>query len=211
MELNESWFVQSPRQFHPLPNRFRIVTVGGLDQPYKGVDLLIRAVSDCVAEGLDLELSVVGGGRYLEKLRCEAGARRISNRTTFHGAVGAGRPVRDQLDQSHLFILFSKTEGLPRAMIEAMGRSLPCIGSDVGGIPELLQPDWIVRRGDAGALTDKIKQMLSSSALMENASAFNLKRAKEYGDSVLDKKRHEFLDHLLERTKSWIAQNRLAN
>lgn len=211
MELDQSWFAESPRQFDELPKRIRLITVGGLDQPYKGIDLLIRALSNCVADGLDLQLSVVGGGRYLEKLRCEAEARGILTRTTFHGAIGAGRPIRDQLDQSHLFVLFSKTEGLPRAMIEAMGRALPCIGSDVGGIPELIQREWIVRRGDVGALTEKLKQMLCSPTSMENASAFNLKRAKEYGNSALDQKRREFLDYLLEQTKSWIAQRGPAN
>src|SRR6185437_16106175 len=157
-ELDRSWFAESPRRFGTLPRPFRLITVGGLDQPYKGVDLLIRAVSECVADGWDLELSIVGGGRYLEPLKREALARGISNRTTFHGAIGAGRPIRDQLDRGDLFVLFSKTEGLPRAMIEAMGRALPCIGSDVGGIPELIEPDCIVRRGDASGLAAKLKQ-----------------------------------------------------
>jgi glycosyltransferase involved in cell wall biosynthesis len=211
MELGESWFVESPRRFDEVPKRFRLITVGGLDQPYKGIDLLIQAVSNCVAAGMNVELSVVGGGRYLEALRREAEARGILNRTTFHGAIGAGQPVRDRLDQSHVFVLFSKTEGLPRAMIEAMGRSLPCIGSDVGGIPELIQREWIVQRGDVGTLTAKLKQMLGSASLMESASAFNLRRAKEYSDSALDQKRREFLDYLLNRTKGWLAQRQPVN
>ncbi len=211
MELDASWFLDSPRRFDGLNKPLRVITVGGLDQPYKGVDLLIRAVSECVAEGMDIELSVVGGGRCLEQLRREAALKGISNRIIFHGALGAGRPVRDQLDQSQLFVLFSKTEGLPRAMIEAMGRSLPCIGSNVGGIPELLQRDFIVQRGDAAALTAKLKQMLRSPSLMESAAAFNLKRAREFTDSALDRKRGEFLDYLLEQTRGWIAERQLVN
>ena len=149
-----------------------------------------------------MELSIVGGGRYLEELRNAASAKQISNRTTFHGAIGAGQPIRDRLDESDLFVLFSKTEGLPRAMIEAMGRALPCVGSDVGGIPELLQPEYLVRRGDAGALASKLKQMLSSRSCMESASAFNLQRAREYTASTLDQKRREFLNYLSDETRA---------
>jgi glycosyltransferase involved in cell wall biosynthesis len=206
MELGDDWFRKEPRSFAPWPKPFRIVTVGGLDQPYKGIDLLIQAVANCVTAGHDLELSIVGGGRLLDQLKAEAQAKGIGNRAVFHGSIGAGEPIKQELDRSHLFVLFSKTEGLPRAMIEAMGRALPCIGSDVGGIPELIDQSWIVRRGDVEMLTSKLKQVLSDASLLEAASANNLQRAKDYSEASLDQKRDEFLQYLKDKTTSWLSQ-----
>jgi len=206
MELNANSFVDVPRSFAQLPKPVRLITVGGLDQPYKGVDLLLKAVSRCVGGGWDLELVIVGGGAYKRKLERVADQCGIARRVQFLGGIGAGQPVRDELDKSQLFILFSKTEGLPRAMIEAMSRGLPCIGSDVGGIPELLQPDCIVPRGDSDGLAAKIDEMLAGHARMGRASAFNLQRAREYTDSVLDCKRAAFLEYLSLRTRAWIAK-----
>jgi len=59
---------------------------------------------------------------------------------------------------------------MPRAMIEAMARGLPCIGSAVGGIPELLSSEDLVSRGDAGALALKIMEVVSQPDRMTRMS-----------------------------------------
>ncbi len=208
MELGAEAFVEKARSFTPLPKPLRLITVGGLDQPYKGVDLLLEAVARNVARGRNLELAIVGGGAYKGELERKAESLGLSQRVRFLGSIGAGQPVRNELDRAHLFVLFSKTEGLPRAMIEAMARALPCIGSAVGGIPELLPADCLVPRGDAAGLAAKMEEMVSEPGRLERASAANLDRAKQYMDSVLDAKRNEFLDYLFRATQSWIARGK---
>ncbi len=205
MELGPEAFVQEPRSYAPMPTPLRLITVGGLDQPYKGVDLLLDAVATNVAMGLDLELDVVGGGSHKSSLEKRAESLGLNRRVRFLGSVGAGEAVRQELDRAHLFVLFSKTEGLPRAMIEAMARGLPCIGSNVGGIPELLPEDCLVEKGNVEGLAAKMREMLNDSERLEAASATNLRRAGEYTNTVLDAKRHHFLEYLLERTKAWNA------
>ena len=79
---------------------------------------------------------------------------------TFLGQLPAGEMVRAQLDKADLFILPSKTEGLPRALVEAMARALPCIGTTVGGIPELLPSEDLVPPGDVKALAETIEDVL---------------------------------------------------
>src|ERR1043166_5635017 len=108
---------------------------------YKAPDVLIRAVAQCVAAGFDLTLHVVGDGKHRPELEQLASALGVSDRVIFLGLLPAGAAVRERLDRSDLFVLASRCEGLPRAMVEAMARSLPCIGSTIGGIPELLPED----------------------------------------------------------------------
>jgi glycosyltransferase involved in cell wall biosynthesis len=200
-----------PRIFEPLPRPVRIITVGALAQPYKGVDVLLDAVTACTQRGCNLELIVVGGGRYLTGLQQHATARGIADRVTFLGEVPAGQAVRDQLDNAHVFVLASRTEGKPRAMIEAMARGLPCIGSDAGGIPELLPPDCIVPRGDATALAEKIAAIYGDQDRLAYMSASNLTRARDYHDSVLDIRREAFLRHVRSRTEEWLRGRKLAS
>jgi glycosyltransferase involved in cell wall biosynthesis len=56
-------------------------------------------------------------------------------------------------------------------MVEAMGRSLPCIGTIVGGIPELLPPEDMAPPGKTDSLARKIQEVLNSPARMAKMSA----------------------------------------
>jgi glycosyltransferase involved in cell wall biosynthesis len=182
---------------------FRLVTVGSLAQLYKGIDVLIDSVAYCVQAGLDVTATVVGDGRFRAELMRRAEARGVRSRITFTGQVSAGAPVRQILDSADLFVLPSRTEGLPRAMIEAMARGLPCIGSAVGGIPELLDAADLVTAGDACALAAKIREVLQDRERMAAMSRRNLGVAREYSNTVLAERRRQFLRHVREQTADW--------
>jgi glycosyltransferase involved in cell wall biosynthesis len=92
-------------------------------------------------------------------------------------------------------------------MIEAMARALPCIGSSVGGIPELLPPEDIVPPGDLSALASKITQVLQQPVRMQQMSARNVIKAGEYRDEVLSDRRREFYQFLKVRMQAWLDQN----
>jgi hypothetical protein len=88
-------------------------------------------------------------------------------------------------------------------MIEAMARGLPCIGSAVGGIPDLLGSEELVPRGDATALARKIKQISMDPERMNRLSGENLAKAREYHDSILSSRRRQFFTHVQEATRQW--------
>src|SRR5262249_7245467 len=128
-----------------------LVFVGSLAQLYKGQDSLINAVARCRAHACDVRLTIVGDGRCRARLEALAAAEGGQAFVRFTGHLD-GRGVRDTLDTADLFVLPSRAEGLPRAMLEAMARGVPCLGSRVGGVPELLPADRLVPPGDAAAL-----------------------------------------------------------
>lgn len=187
---------------------FRIVTVGSLAQLYKGTDVLIDAVARCVRAGLNLTAIIVGDGKYRDSLMAQAERAGIGSRVEFTGWVTAGDPVRMILDKADLFVLPSRTEGQPRALIEAMARGLPCIASAVGGIPEILDASCTVQKGDPAVLAAKISEVLASPAMREAMSARNLAIAMEFCDTVLAERRRRFYLHIRECTRTWSLRRR---
>ena len=91
-------------------------------------------------------------------------------------------------------------------MIEAMARGLPCIGSTVGGIPELLPAEDLVPPGDAPALARKIMEVLGDPDRMARMSARNLATAAEYRDDILSERRRAFYTYLRDRTQAWMLE-----
>lgn len=203
-ELPDTAFVSEPRLSWQGMRTFTLLIVGTLAQLYKAPDVLIDAVAACVGEGLDLKLILVGDGKHRAELEARAATLGLRDRVCFRGQLTAGDDVRKQLDQADLFVLPSHQEGLPRAMIEAMARGLPCIGSTVGGIPELLPPEDMVPPGDMAALARKIREVVTNPERMARMSARNLEKAKEYGDEVLCERRNAFYRYAREMTEAWL-------
>jgi glycosyltransferase involved in cell wall biosynthesis len=202
VELPAKAFVDTPRASMP-PGVMKVVFVGTMAQMYKAPDVLIDALGMCVREGLNCELVLIGSGRYQAELKSRAAALGLNGRVQFRGQLTTPDAVRAELDQSHLFVLPSRQEGLPRAMIEAMARAVPCLGSTVGGIPELLPADDMVPPNDAPALARKIREVLANPARMTDMSAHNLQKAREYG-GALGQRRQAFYQIVKAKTETWL-------
>lgn len=207
VELPPTAFVNIPRAGTPA-GTVRLILVGSLAQLYKAPDVLIDAVGDCVHSGLNIELIFIGSGRYQPEVEARAMALGLGSRVQFRGQLTTPEAVRMELDKAHLFVLPSRSEGLPRAMIEAMARALPCIGSTIGGIPELVAEEDLVPPDDAPALARKIREVITDTARMARMSARNLTKAREYSDTSLASCRKAFYQHLRTCTESWLQGKR---
>jgi glycosyltransferase involved in cell wall biosynthesis len=196
-------FVDRARNFQDR-QRPQILFVGSLAQMYKGPDLLIKAVKYLLPT-ITLMVNMVGDGKHRPELEGLARDLGVSDYVQFLGELSSGKTVRDQLDRATLFVMPSRTEGLPRAMIEAMTRALPCIGTRVGGIPELLADEDLVDPEDAQGLADKIKEVVTNPTRLSEMSVRNLKRAQDYRPEILDKRRTEFYRFLRQATENWLS------
>jgi len=173
-----------------------LICVGSLEQFYKGHDVLLRALGKCVAGGIDLRLTIVGDGRIRPRLEALALRLGLTDRCEFLGQLVHGPAILEALDKADLFVLPSRTEGLPRALIEAMARGLPCISTKVGGIPELLPAEDLVAPGNVTALAAKIGDVARSTARREQMSQRNLGVARRYAEDVLQPRRAQFYRHI---------------
>ena len=205
VEIGPDALVSSPRDGSvPCSRPPRLICIGTLAQMYKGVDVLLRALAICAHCGVPLTLTVVGDGHYRPQLEQLAESLGLKDCVQFAGQLPAGRAVREALDSADLFLMPSRVEGLPRAMVEAMARALPCIGSDIGGIPELIASDSIVPVGDDAALASKIMSVLQDPIRMARMSAENLLRAQEFREESLLEPRIEFLKLVRDKTADWM-------
>lgn len=202
VEANDDCFVGAPRPADsPAGPPFRIVHVGTFAALYKSPDVLIEAAARCAA-GLDLELVLIGDGRHRGELERLAQRRGIAKLVRFTGQLPSGEAVRRELDQAHLFVLPSRQEGMPRALIEAMARGLPCLASPVGGIPELL-PESALVPADADVLAARIRAVAHDASWRAEMSRRNLARAREFQDGNLQPIRQAFHATVAELTVRW--------
>lgn len=184
--LEPSALAAQGRNWQPAP--FHIVTIGSQENHYKGHDDLLRAVRELVDRGLDVTATIVGGGRIHHELVELSEALGLAERVRFAGVVDDRARLVDCLDSASLFVLPSRTEGMPRALIEAMARALPAIGTDVGGIPELLPPDCLVPADDHHALAKAMEKLLSDPEAWETRSRANLEAAHAFEEAALQEK-----------------------
>lgn len=208
VELPEEAFVKAPHLPRDGVGPLRLVTVASLAQMYKAPDILIQAVGLCSGRGIDVELVIIGDGKYRSVLEAKTQALGLQEHVHFLGQLRAGADVRAQLDAADMFVLPSRVEGLPRAMLEAMARGLACIGSTAGGIPELLAEEDLVPPGDPNALADKIREIVPDQGRMTRMAERNLVVANEYRSERLALKQNAFYRHVRERTQEWLGQPR---
>lgn len=184
----------------------RICFAGTMAQLYKAPDVLIDAVADCINKGIKLELIMLGDGQYRAQLEKQVQNLRIAEHVKFLGQLPPGQAVYEQFDRSDLYVLPSRQEGLPRSVIEAMARGLPCITSTVGGVPELMEDRYMVTPNDVEALSARIASMASDVGQMEEAARRNVKLAAQYCTDVLRKRRDTFYNKIKEVTLAWSKQ-----
>jgi glycosyltransferase involved in cell wall biosynthesis len=177
----------------------RIGFVGSFAQMYKGPDTLIHAAALCQGH-LTFELAMVGAGRCLPEMKDLALKLNIADRVEFHGELSSGRSIFEFLDSIDLFVMPSRAEGLPRALVEAMSRGCPCIASTVGGIPELLEPRDLVPPNSPEALAKLILQVAADSDRLLAMSERNLARAAQFNPQTLNESRRAFLEEVKHRS-----------
>lgn len=179
---------------------WRLLFIGTLAQLYKSPHILINAVADCLKRIRNLELVLIGDGQYRTRMEKQVNDLGLTQKIKFKGTVSREVVLRE-LEKADMYILPSLTEGLPRTLIEAMAKGLPCIGSNVGGISELLDAEDLVIPGNQESLAKKILETISDSSRLGRMGRRNLLKSKEYSSSKLESRRNTFYSKLVEITK----------
>ena len=167
-----------------------IGTTAAVNVRYKGQEYIIRAISELNKQGYNFEYELVGGGdnSYLKKVAKSMG---VADKVRFKGLM-LSNDVIEWLDSIDIYAQPSKQEGLPRALIEALSRACPAVGSTTAGIPELLQPETVFEKGNVTQICNILKRLTTSDLCV--IAKQNFEKAKEYELVYLDRKRNEIYE-----------------
>ena len=178
-------------------NTINITSIGSLEQMYKAPDIVLEAINIFNKNNKKIESNLLwmGDGKFKDSMIELAIEKGIEKNIRFIGNVNK-QQVFEHLSSSDLFVLASRTEGLPRAIIEAMSIGIPVIGTKVGGIPELLEDAVLVEKNNAVLLAKKIEELATNEDFYNQQAARNLEEAKNYKDEFLSQRRLEFYNFI---------------
>lgn len=171
-------------------------TLGAVNVSYKGQKHVIKALALLSKKGFtNYVYQIVGSGdqstlrKYAEKLG-------VSNQVEFLGALPHEK-VFEWLDRINIYVQPSSAEGLSRAIVEAMSRGLPCIVSDAGGNPELIESEFVCGRKGyfAKKLADAILKMDTQTSLA--CAARNYYFAQNFCAKSVNAQRVQFLKRFI--------------
>ncbi|ADU20952.1 MULTISPECIES: glycosyltransferase family 4 protein [Ruminococcus] len=172
-------------------------TAAALDTRYKGQEYVIRAIKPLTEMGYDVEYHMAGGYNgtkhdyFLRDLAKELG---VTDRVKFVGNLSADK-MPEYYDSLDIYVQPSKQEGLPRAVIEAMSRGCPVIGTNIAGIPELISKICLFRKGSDTEVIKAVERVLGTD--LEKLAKRNFAKSKEFSREKLIKKREAFYDVFL--------------
>ena len=155
----------------------RAVLVLGRLSPEKGQDTALDAFAALDREGVRLVL--VGDGASHEALEARATRLDVGERVLFTG-------WRDDpwacLGAADLFLLPSRAEGLPLALLEAMAVGVPAVATRVGAVAEVLEDGacgHVIDPDDAEAMTAALRYALDDPAAAKTRATRGTRRVRD--------------------------------
>jgi glycosyltransferase involved in cell wall biosynthesis len=148
--------------------------VGSFRDNGKGIDILLKAVK--LIEDKVNKVAIAGDGVLKEQMMELRNQLCLKEKVDF---LGFRSDIDSLLDQSRIFVLPSRWEGLPISILEAMTKMKPIIATNVGGIPELLEngiSGLLVEPENIVMLADAIKKLLNDNELAETIGKKAYKR-----------------------------------
>ena len=138
-----------------------IVAMGRLVR-VKGFDLLIEAFGRCATKHADWSLVILGEGPERARLQTFAADLGIADRVSLAGQVQEPATI---LNGADLFVLSSRSEGFPNALLEAMACQLPVVSTDCGGPRDIIRDGVdgiLVPPDDVTALADAMDRLMAN-------------------------------------------------
>lgn len=120
-----------------------ICAVGRLDHQ-KGYDILLQAFAQFYQTHPEHHLHIYGEGGARQAIEQQIGEMKLNEAVTLHGSVPN---VMFQVVDAGMFVLSSRFEGMPNALMEAMACGVPCVATDCD-----FGPGELIRDGENGLL-----------------------------------------------------------
>jgi glycosyltransferase involved in cell wall biosynthesis len=151
----------------------RLVFVGSLNKR-KGVEVLLKALFIIRKRIPEIMLSFIGSGskKYVTKLKKQIEYMSLTKNVSFEGVISSEEIAEIHL-KSDIFVLPTYIDNSPNSLAEAMAIGMPCIATNIGGIPSMIE------HGESGFLFDLEDHNQLAGLVIKLLD--NLKLSKEFG------------------------------
>jgi len=174
-------------RYHLNGNAPWVLTVARLE-PYKGVDMALRAVAQCRQDGVDVNYLVVGSGKKRKAYQRLAEELRIAEHVRFVGNVPeAELPAVFNIANAYVGVSRgddgSRVEGFGVALAEASACGLPVIAGQSGGLAEAVndgETGLVVNPDDPEAVAAALKRLLGDQLLARRLGQAGRKAIETY-------------------------------
>ncbi len=133
----------------------------------------------------DRKVIIAGDGDYLEDMKAEVYRCGWGNHVFFTGFI---TDIENVLAAGDIFMILSLHETFCMSLLEACQQGLPCIATDVGGIPEIIcnnENGFLVRKNDIAGTVRALKQLMENEKLRLQMG----RKAKERAETVFSGQR----------------------
>ncbi|MDR3642608.1 MAG: glycosyltransferase family 4 protein [Candidatus Doudnabacteria bacterium] len=162
----------------------------------KGLDVLVEAAAK-IDEQIISKLQIVILGDGAERKNLELGIRNYGLEK-YIKLLGEIRDASKYLKAFDIFVLPSRKEGFPYAILEAIQAGLPIIATNVGGVPEALGgAGMLVKSEDPGALAGGISFLINNPEKMRELSQNSLERSNLFDEQKMLEDTEKIYQHIL--------------
>lgn len=185
-DIDENILTERLKRINKKKEQLVLGTVAAIDVPYKGQADIIKLLAQF--DDFNIKYKIVGQGKpdVLNKLIDQY---QLKNKVEVIGSLSHNE-VFNFLDTIDVYIQPSKQEGLPRSVVEAMSRACPVIGSNIAGIPELINKEALFEAGNLEAIQKTLLKI--NKEILIKWAIDNFERSHDFKKNILDNKRIEF-------------------
>lgn len=158
----------------------RLITVCRQER-FKGTDVLIKSLSILLQDFPGLTLDVVGDGGALAELKRLATGLGLNDSVRFHGQLSHDRVI-ELLKNADLFCYPTRSDGFPKAVLEALACGLPVVTTPVSVLPQLIGngSGLVIEKASPEDLARAVSECLSDSQRYSEMSTHAVKTAENY-------------------------------
>ena len=165
-----------------LEGNFIVGHIGALDDSHKGQQQIIELAKSIQVSQPDINFILIGSGRDLKQLKQQSeGLENLK-------FIGQIDNIGDYLSSFDVFIFPSRHEGLGSILLDAMDFSLPILGSNIGGIPELIEDGvngFLVDVNNIEGYKDALNKIYRDKELRVKIQKNNLEKSKKYTSGIM--------------------------
>lgn len=158
----------------------------------KGEKTFLHVIKRLRDKGYDINGIIIGDGKKKYEFELLSEQLGLRNNVCFTGLLSDAEEVRAYLKKADVFVFPTSAEGLPRGILEAMAVGLPVVSAPIGGIPEILDMQFLYQQNDIDGYVQCIEKLILNPLLMNEVSEKNYEVSKRFSNNILTNRRNDF-------------------